>query len=65
MQYNKSNKKFINAYIVDIKTDATLFDINLNRAEKEIIKEIRDEAKYLKDAEEPEKEEREKGKLEN
>lgn len=57
---NKSNKKFINAYIVDTKTDATLFDINLNRAEKEIIKEIRDEAKYLKDAEEPEKEEPEK-----
>ena len=51
---NKSNKKFINAYIVDTKTDATLFDINLNRAEKEIIREIRDEAKYLKDAEETE-----------
>lgn len=57
---NKSNKKFINAYIVDTKTDATLFDINLNREEKEIIKEIRDEVKYLKDAEkteEPKKEE--------
>lgn len=51
---NKSNKKFINAYIVDTKTDATLFDINLNREEKEIIREIRDEVKYLKDAEETE-----------